>query len=396
MSIATASLPSDAPEVIEGAELLSVVYQYNGTQEQALSAAHRTDRLLASVRRGDPLWPHAIEAHYILGRALADAGQLQQGLAVINKASAEASALYGADSPIVAFTLADLAKNYALAGDLTQAVDRSTRAFQLLTAQSEPGSYTHGGAFSMHGGVLLEARRVEASLPYLAQGTAELEQALGADNERTLAARTNLALALAWSGSFDDAAAQLETVLSKQTPPGRILSYQPRYALGVLRRLQGDYAEALRQHEVSLTVVQPGARYELHRARVHTEIGLDLVALDRNEDAAEMLRSVIADGSQLFITPNPMQSDALVGLGRAHLARGAAAEARTSLAQADEFWQGFDATNRWAGETAFWLGRCDRALGRSAEAEHSLRRATAILDKSPLAADRKLAAGSRE
>ena len=70
--------------------------------------------------------------------------------------------------------------------------------------------------------------------------------------------------------------AQLDTVLSKQTPPGRILSYQPRHALGVLRRLQGDYAEALRQHEASLTVVQPGARYELHRARVRTEIGLDL------------------------------------------------------------------------------------------------------------------------
>jgi serine/threonine-protein kinase len=396
LSIATASLPSGDPYVIEGAELLSVVYQYDGTPEQALSAAQRTDRLLAAVRPGDPLWPHAVEAHYILGRALADAGHLQEGLTVIGRASAEASTLYGADSPMVAFSFADLAKNYALAGDLTQAVDHSTRALKLLSAQSEPGSYTHGAALAMHGGVLLEARRIEESLPYLTQGSAELEQALGADNERTLAARTNLALALAWSGRFSDATAQLAAILSKQTPPGRILSYQPHHALGVVRRLQGDFAAALHEHETSLSVVQPGARHDLHRARVRTEIGLDLIALGRNEEAADTLRSVIAASSQLFITANPTQSDALVGLGRAHLARGAAAEARTSLAQADKFWQEFDARNRWAAEAAFWLGRCDRALGRSAAAEHSLQRATAIFAASPLEADRKLAANSRD
>lgn len=389
-AIANSALMGIDPRVIEGATLLSLIYQYNGTPEQAVQAAERTDRLLASTKPGDRLWPDAVDAHFIYGRALADAGKLKEGLAKIGTAVSEATTLYGPDSAMVAFGSADLAKNYALAGDLTLAVEKSARAFELLDQQSEPGSYTHGAALAMKGGVLLEARRSDAALPYLNRAVAELAKALGADNERTLAARTNRALALAQSGRVAEAASELDAIVSMQLPPNRILSYQPHLASGVLKRLQGDYTAALGEHEASLTAVQPGPRYELHRVRVRTEIGLDLAALGRNDEAIALLESVMSEASGLFIVMNPTQSDALVGLGRALLARRAPADARPHLVQADQFWRAFNAENRWAGEAALWLGQCERALGHGAAARLAIERGRRLLEKSSFRSDRDL------
>jgi hypothetical protein len=72
------------------------------------------------------------------------------------------------------------------------------------------------------------------------------------------------------------------------------------------------------------------------------------------------------------------------------MALGHAETARAFLDQVDEFWRGFDAETRWAGEAALWRGRCLRALGRDAEADACLARAERILSRSPIPADAKL------
>jgi len=48
----------------------------------------------------------------------------------------------------------------------------------------------------------------------------------------------------------------------------------------------------------------------------------------------------------------------------AHAGGGASLRRRARSREADEFWRGFDAESRWAGEAAYWLGRCQAALGR--------------------------------
>jgi tetratricopeptide (TPR) repeat protein len=63
------------------------------------------------------------------------------------------------------------------------------------------------------------------------------------------------------------------------------------------------------------------------------------------------------------------------------------AAALPSLQKADLFWRDFDADNRWAGETALWLGRCYLALGRRAEAGDALSRAAKLLAASPIPSD---------
>ncbi|MBC8024796.1 MAG: hypothetical protein H7Y89_02285 [Steroidobacteraceae bacterium] len=44
----------------------------------------------------------------------------------------------------------------------------------------------------------------------------------------------------------------------------------------------------------------------------------------------------------------PDLADALLALGRAHLATGRVKEARAPLAEADAFWRAYDAQSRWA------------------------------------------------
>lgn len=61
---------------------------------------------------------------------------------------------------------------------------------------------------------------------------------------------------------------------------------------------------------------------------------------------------------------------------------------------ADIFWRDFAPENRWAGEAAFWLARCQDALGHRGEARDAYNRANRILAKSPFPADAALVASS--
>ena len=58
------------------------------------------------------------------------------------------------------------------------------------------------------------------------------------------------------------------------------------------------------------------------------------------------------------------------------------AAALRSAERADRFWRDFDPDNRSAGDAAFWLGRCYRALGRNADAGVALGRAQRLLARS--------------
>ena len=71
-------------------------------------------------------------------------------------------------------------------------------------------------------------------------------------------------------------------------------------------------------------------------------------------------------------------------------------EAFALLGEADQFWREFDAGNRWAGEAAFWLGRCQAVLRRDADARSSLAHAAAILSRSPLQTDMTLVRIARQ
>lgn len=104
-------------------------------------------------------------------------------------------------------------------------------------------------------------------------------------------------------------------------------------------------------------------------------------------------RSLLEDAQKDM---TPAQADAWVGLGRARMGQSRPAEALPLLEAADRFWREFDAENRWAGEAAFWLGRCYAALGRAADARRALTRAERLLSHSPMPSDSKLVRLARQ
>ena len=65
--------------------------------------------------------------------------------------------------------------------------------------------------------------------------------------------------------------------------------------------------------------------------------------------------------ARLETSTTPARADALLGLGRAHLAQGDAAAGLPLLEQADAFWRAFDPASSSAVVAADWLARARAA-----------------------------------
>ena len=91
--------------------------------------------------------------------------------------------------------------------------------------------------------------------------------------------------------------------------------------------------------------------------RAWAQIGL--VRLDQGAPAQAIasFEQALAAFERLETRVTPARADALVGLGRAHLALGDAVKALPPLAQADQFWRGFDPASPAATTAADWLAR---------------------------------------
>jgi serine/threonine-protein kinase len=378
------------PAAVAASMRVAVSYQYAGAPERALQATERAHRMSLAVYRGDHAHPRAIDARGIYGRALANAGRFDEGIEELQQAVSDGSALFGAESSMVGFYSADLARYRLETGDLKRAMEDAQRAHDIITRMAQPGSFTHAAAVHLQGVCLLAARRPEEALRYLAQAAEGLERARGADHERTLHARTLRALALAQLGRAGEPTSVLEAALRDRKAPGESSPPPTWHVLGVIERLAGRPAEALRLQQAALESIRPGPKAERERMLALTEQGLDEIELGQTDRAAQSLERALDMFERLQTHTAPNRVDALVGLGRVRMTQGRPADARPLLESADAFWRDFDASNRWAGEAAFWLGRCYAGLGRNADAARPSARARAILSRSPLPNDAKL------
>jgi hypothetical protein len=85
-----------------------------------------------------------------------------------------------------------------------------------------------------------------------------------------------------------------------------------------------------------------------------------------------------------------LRAEAQIVLTQLALIESDEAQALTLATAADEFWRGFDADNRGAGEAAYWLARAEMMSGREQAARGNFERAARILRNSVLRADREL------
>jgi serine/threonine-protein kinase len=375
------------------ATLLAEAYEYSDVSvEEALKAAERAFRLATDLHGADSKHPRVINAREVYGRALSRAGKLPEGIAQLQRALDDATEVFGAQSSTVGFLAENLARYLRSRGEIAAAIASFDRALEIHGRNVQRESFTYLSPLAARGIALIAARRGEAALRDLTEASQGLRKTFGPDHEETLIAEFHRALALAYLGRAGEAQQAFAPVLQQYRSKYRDPVYLPYRALsaaGVAHRLDGKRDAALALHEEALRSLGPDETGLPQHTAVTIDLALDHLELGQPQRALASLEAARAKeraGGKM----TPARADVRIGLGRAHLALGEPARALVYLVEADAFWRDFDADNRWAGEAAFWLGRCQLALGRTREARATLARATSILSRSPLPADRKL------
>jgi tetratricopeptide (TPR) repeat protein len=144
-------------------------------------------------------------------------------------------------------------------------------------------------------------------------------------------------------------------------PAGSAVPARVGVARGTIARLRGDPAAALQHLQPLAESAASAPKSQRERMRAWAQIGL--ARLDRGEPAQAIVAIELAlkEFERLETGRTPAHADALVGLGRAHLARGDALRALAPLEKADRFWRDADPTSPSAAVAADWLARARAA-----------------------------------
>jgi tetratricopeptide (TPR) repeat protein len=146
--------------------------------------------------------------------------------------------------------------------------------------------------------------------------------------------------------------------------PTSALAARVALARGTIARTRGDPAAALQHLQPLADSSNPSPKWQRERMRAWAQIGL--VQLDQGVPAQAIVsfERALKEFERLETSVTPSRADALVGLGRAHMARGDAAKALPLFGQADQFWRAFDPSNQFATEAADWLARARGGAAR--------------------------------
>jgi eukaryotic-like serine/threonine-protein kinase len=400
LALATQHFGAESPRTAAAAMLLAESYEYSdAAPEIVLHASREAFELCLRVYRQREKHPRVIDARQIYGRALARAGQLPEALRELEQAARDAADVFGPDSSSVGFFIGNLARYQRQIGKVQQALANSHKSLEIHARHADRSSYTYLGGVTARGVIWLAARRGEEGLKDLTESATGLHKLFGPEHEETLIAQFNRGLALAYIGRLQEGEALVREALQvyrTQYADPVFKPYRPLQALGVIQRLRGEYREAFATQQEVLRQIGSGPMLEWDRAGALTDLGITQVELGEHGSALATFERAASLYERLQLLSSPAKADVLIGLGRARLAAGRAEEALPVLSEADAFWRGFDAENRWAGEAALWLGRCYAALGRRAEALRALKRAETILSRSLIPSDARLVALARE
>jgi serine/threonine-protein kinase len=387
----TAELPGDwAATNVVAWKSLAEANEYKRDKPQALDAAKRAYALAEALYARSGGHPDLINARLMYARQLADGGDQVSAIRLTRESIAEAERLFGAESRAVGEYVQTITVMLAQAGELKQARESGKRAAAIFAKYYEPESPFIGPIYDTNGYVALMSRDGDAAIENYAHVLPIVTREYGPTHEITYTVQMYRGLALAIAGRMAEASKELEAVAAGYAKTGYAGMSGPYRSLSELHRLQGDFEGAAQFAQQSLDALDPSPGSDAARMRVLTELGLNLVELGRYAEAVPHLTRALEIYPTKQSAVSPQRIDAMVALGRAHLGMGDAAKAMPYLEQAVEFWRKFNAESRWAGDAGLWFGRCQVALGRSVDGRENLRRARAILARSPFPADRRL------
>jgi serine/threonine-protein kinase len=352
------------PDTSKSEMLLALSYLYTKKPRQAAEAAEEAYRHALEANGENPKHPLVIEVRAVRARALGEAGDPSRAVEELSSVVRDTSEVFGESAMMVGFFSQNVVTYLLDLGELDAALEAAERSERIIKETAQPESYTYAAVRRARGTTLLLLRRDREALEELTAASATLGNVLGPAHEATLTARAQRALALAYTGSPREAAEELESVVKACRQARSPITSLALRSLGTVRRVEGNFEEALRLHESALAAVADGPRAERDRMAVLAEIGLDQVELGRNAEAVRSLEEAIERFARLHRKPTPLRAEALVGLGRARLGLGHPEDALKALERADTLWKAWNPRSPLAREAALWRQRCLDALGR--------------------------------
>lgn len=385
-----ALLGEKRPETVYA--LLGIAYSnsYLGHPKPQLDAAKRAYTLAEKLYPPPGVHPTVNEARLQYAISLTEMAELDAAVDLMRQGLRDAEAVFGPNSQVVGEYSQSIVEYLSSAGYIQEARETSERAARILEPLYERDSIAYAQLLDAQSNALLAGRRGAAALPLATRAREIVLAKLGAKHEAAFVLQVQRARALAMLGQLDEAQRLLREVVQRYELTGYSTTSAPLYFLGVVTRLAGDAAQAERMQRESLAKLRPGPRARRSSARNLVELGLDRLEQGDFAAARSSLEEAVEIYREKFRTAPPQHADALIGIGRVALAEQQTAAALSPLLEADRYWRELDPTNRWAGEAAFWLGRCYLALGRSGDAREAFSRAENILAQSPIPMDRKL------
>jgi serine/threonine-protein kinase len=384
------------PELVATLNQLANAYNYQRRIEPAFDAARRAYEMAQRLFPGAPSHPLVNGARMQYAVTLWDMDEMDRAVDLMRESLQTAAAIFGENSVIVGRYAGTMTQYLAGSGRAQEAVEANRLALRVLGPLYPKDSAAYASLLDGTSAAALAAYAGADALEAATRAREIVVAKLGPEHEAAHVLQVHRARALILIGRVDEAAQLIEAMIERYRRTGYSGVSTPKHFLGLATRLKGQPVEALALQQQALDAIRPGPRAKRLSARVLVEIGLSRLDLQDAGGARAPLTEALSILSSKQRMPTPERANAQLGLGRVELAVHRAQAALPLVEEADAFWRGFAPESRWAGEAAFWLGRCYDGLGRANDARPAYARAAKILAGSAFVADAKLVELARQ
>lgn len=303
-----------------------------------------------------------VETEDVYGRALADSGELTEGIAHLQNSIKRTEALLGPNNGSISSKLSWLARAQLKLGDLPGAISSMTRS-----AAAATNDLDRARAQASLGVTLVAARRVDTAVSVLRSAVDDLKRLDTGEGSWVPNATATYGTALALAGQTAEAQRVLQESLNTGKVKGPALA-DTHNGLGLSALNSGNFPVALEHFRQALETAGPPEPPSRIRAAAVLGAGMAEVELGKLKEADQTLQEADAAYRKIFKLPTPALADVQVARGRVAMLEGRANDASALFTEADEFWRRYEAKSRWARDAAQWRER-QAARGRAANSE---------------------------
>lgn len=301
--LARRTLGDRDPDTVASAVLLAFAHRYTQRLDAAVRQGALALRLTEDLYAGKPLHPRLAEARATYGRALAERGDLGNGIAQLQRALDDTIGLFGVDAPSVGTLRQNMVAYFLDLGDLAAAEQHADEALRLVRSAAPADSFPALGTELSQAQVRLELGRVPQALAQLTAIASGLGSLVGPDHDHAQRAAVLLARAQVLAGHLEAAAAGLAKLSLPRQPRTRAQRARAHAALAVAR---GDFSAAGEALAPLLDTRDTDPRVGRERAFARAEWGLALMAAGRQDEARALLVEAQAELASFQTHTSPL------------------------------------------------------------------------------------------